>query len=89
MADMNRSNRIPIWVWVVIAVILAAVVFYVATRPPETDRADVAGNEMMVDDPFAAEQPGQPGQPGQMQPVEPVGPEEPVTPPEDGLGNAQ
>jgi hypothetical protein len=96
MADMDGRNRIPIWVWVVITVILAGVVFYVATRPPPApERADVAGNEMMVGDPMAPGQPGQPGQPVQpFEPMDPATPEQgeqvdPVTPPEGAVENAQ
>lgn len=87
MADLDGRNRIPIWVWVLIAVILAGVIFYVATRPPPApERADVATNEMMVDDPFTAE----PVQPvGPVLPVEPVEPVEPVTPTENAIENAQ
>jgi hypothetical protein len=77
MADIESRNRIPIWVWVVIAVIIAAVVFYVATRPPPApERGDVFTNEMLVDDPMAT-QPGAPVQPQpgiQTQPVDPTAP---------------
>jgi hypothetical protein len=100
MADEDRTGfkttRIPVWVWVLIAAIVAGVIFYVATRPPASpERGDVFANETMADDPFIT---GEPVLPVEPQPVDPVAPDgqtgtaeplPPVDPDQHAIGNTQ
>jgi hypothetical protein len=100
MADEDRTGfkttRIPVWVWVLIAAIVAGVIFYVATRPPASpERGDVFANETMADDPFIT---GEPVLPVEPQPVDPVAPDgqtgtaeplPPVDPDQNAIGNTQ